>query len=81
MGTEGYGSSSKAVVNVRDEVHMLNEWRRRPSTEGRPDYSSRVSKEKGLGLDKKVSKKEEDNILETKVAESTMGLEPAHGSR
>ena len=30
---------------------MLNEWWGRPSTEGRPDYNSRVSTEKGLGLD------------------------------
>jgi len=30
---------------------MVNEWWRCPSTEGRPDYSSRVSTEEGLGLD------------------------------
>ena len=59
VGTDGKGSSIReAVVAVDgDEVHMLNEWRRRPSAEGCPDYSSRVSTEKGLGLDEKVSKK------------------------
>jgi len=57
VGTDGKGSSIRVEAAVDgDEVHMLNEWWRRPSAEGRPDYSSRVSTEKGLGLDKKVSK-------------------------
>ena len=82
VGTEGNASSSRSVdiVVVGDEVHMLNEWWARPSTEGRPDYSSRVSTEKGLGLDEKVSKKKKTIYL--KLAKSTMILEPAlHRSR
>jgi len=35
---------------------IMDEWSRCPSTEGCPDYSSRDSTEKGLGLDKKVPK-------------------------
>ena len=57
-----------------------DEWWGRPSTGGRPDYSSRVSTEKGLGLDEKVSKKKKTIYL--KLAKSTMILEPAlHRSR
>jgi len=82
IGTEGKGSSTSASVDiiVEDEVHMVNEWWARPSTEGRPDYRSRVSTEKGLGLDKKNSKKKKTIYL--KLAKSTMMLEPAlHRSR
>jgi len=65
VGTEGKGSSTRAAVDVvvGDEVHMVNEWWARPSTEGQPDYSSRVSTEKGLGLDEKVSKKKKTMYL------------------
>jgi len=59
VGTEGNASSSRSVdIVVGDEVHMMrrDEWWGRPSTGGRPDYNSRVSTEKGLGLDEKVSK-------------------------
>jgi len=46
VGTEGKGSSTRSVDIVGDEVHMLDEWRRRPSTEGRPDVCSRKATEK-----------------------------------
>jgi len=52
LGTDGKGSSSRVYGGGVDMDNMMNEWWRRPSTEGRPDYSSSESTEKGLGLDK-----------------------------
>jgi len=58
------------------------EWRRRPSTEGRPDYSSRVSTGKGLGLDKKASKTQytypirESNINDNRANSESIEMAP-----
>jgi len=59
---------------------MVNEWWGRPSKEGRPDYSSRVSTEKGLGLDE--AKPKINNTYPTIRDNDDNALEPTpHRSR